>query len=68
MDSLVHIIEVSDLKQSEIIRHSKASVLKDVLDKSNEPGINKYDLEGYIYKLLEELDFFVLDGELQSLK
>jgi len=56
------------LDPKEIIRHSKASVLKDVLDESKESGITIHDLRDFIYAELDKLGFDVNDGKLESTK
>jgi len=56
------------LNTKEMIRHSKAAVLKSVLDKSKEAGINMSDLRIFIYDELEKLDFYDYAGNLESVK
>jgi len=58
----------SDLKIKEVIRHTKASTLKNVLDKSKESGVNIHDLRDYIYTELDKLDFDIKDKEVCSLR
>lgn len=58
----------NNLNTKEMIRHSKAAVLKSVLDKSKEPGVNIHDLRDFIYSELDKIGFDVLDGNLESVK
>jgi len=56
------------LNIKEVSRHSKASVLKSILDKSQEPGLNLIDLKRFIYSELEKINYLVVDGNLESVK